>query len=486
MGKAGEFAIGCAAVATGMVVAPVAGPAIGLAAIFGSAWLKTLIRDRPDCEQAVTAIRKSVSREFPAAQDADETQVRAAEKALAKALASDGLFGADALREAWARSDRLAESMTALTLEGVVSSDPSFAAPSLRHDFARDVLERVFVAAAACPAFQGQAILTGVETAIGEVRGVRNDVTDADARAEARHQELIEVLVGGRDDPAFRKLRSELDSRMDELGILQVERSAWLANWVDEVVAAFREKSQPTNEGAGFDALREKALELLLSDPAEAASPFLKQLELDEVKERERQEERQQKRDRLWDEAVEMDMLALRFDAAVANLWKQAEEMSPEGENLRWMFERAVRLGQHGSEQSGSTYLILAETAFKSLISSISRESMAYQWAMAHNNLGICLRNRGEREAGDLGRQALSDAISCHKEAIAVQQKSGWQKESAASQSNLGINLKIFGERIGGAKGKSYILEAVENFNLALKLQSPHEDAESWCGTKKI
>ena len=483
--KVASLALGCC-VAGGVLTlstaaAPVVGGAVSLTAVLTTLGLKRLIRDKPECEKALTSIKRALAKDFIQGGDADEASVRSAMLAFDAALKPEAVFTAEALTEALAAEARVVPALTGHVLADMAARDPRFEEAGLARDLAEQILTEAFKRSIeACPPFKDRANLVLAEVTLDEVRGLGEQMAVGFGGLHD-HLERLEALMRGEDSPAIRKLRAELNVRMDELGIPEHERPAWLAVWVDEVIAAFDERRGSTNEGAAFDALRDRALELLLSNPDEAASPFLDELARESAEEQDRQQERHRRRERLWEEAVEMEMLALRFDAAVATLWRQAaEQASDEEGQAGWLANRAVHLAKQAEVHPGLSRLLLVEAVYRSLLQDSIREVMPSRWTVLQTNLGAALRTLGERAGGDAGVKALIEAVAAHRSVLEVCTRRDMPVQWAAAQNNLGTALQTLGDRNGG----NALNEAVEAYRAALQVRTRARLPAEWAMTQ--
>lgn len=475
MGKTAEFAVGCAAVATGMVVAPWAAPALGVAAVLGAVGLSKLIRQKPECEAAVGQIVKTTSRDFTTAHDADEAAVRAAEKALADVLDADGLFSMDRLREAWGRSDRVAEGLAALALDSIAARDPSFAEPGLRRDLANDVLERVFAAAVVvCSAFREMAALTGVETLVGGQREMRELLTGIARTLQDR---------AGLSDDQVRRVLERFGQTLSDQPIDPSEFEARLLALADQFVKQVVQAEARTNDAPDIAAKRQAAAAALKESEFEQAEALFA-----EIADAHLETGRRDVLAAASATAEQGGAARLRGDLvdAAGRYGRAAELAAPFDAEFSWVlrFTQADILDDHGRLFPGPSQGEAVRIWRDLCLPHTPRDTRPEDWAGTQNNLGNALKTLGSRSVGEEGVKFLAGAIAAYEAALEVRTRAEAPVDWAATQNNLGVALSALGERSAGAEGVKIWTDAITAYRAALEVYTRADRPMDWAATQ--
>jgi tetratricopeptide (TPR) repeat protein len=80
-------------------------------------------------------------------------------------------------------------------------------------------------------------------------------------------------------------------------------------------------------------------------------------------------------------------------------------------------------------------------------------------WAMTKNNLGMVLRDLGERESGTA---RLEEAEEAHRDALKIYTREDMPLDWARAQANLGTALQALGKREAGTARLEKAAEAIE------------------------
>jgi len=89
---------------------------------------------------------------------------------------------------------------------------------------------------------------------------------------------------------------------------------------------------------------------------------------------------------------------------------------------------------------------------------------------MTQNNLGIVLKDLGERVSGEQGAQYLEQAVAAYRAALEVRTREQLPQDWAMTQNNLGTVLSVLGERARGEQGAQYLQQSVASFENALSI----------------
>ena len=199
--------------------------------------------------------------------------------------------------------------------------------------------------------------------------------------------------------------------------------------------------------------------------------------------------------------------------AVAAGLGKDAEQSGPRAHGP-W--------GTQQREESGK-YLEQAVAAYRAALEVYTREQLPQQWALTQNNLGLALKDLGERSSVEESGKYLEQAVAAYRAALEVytreqlpqhwandaeqsgvraqqpwvtQQRGKERKIPGASRSrsprrswkfirasscrsigqrekNLGIVLRNLGKRSSGTEGIRHFQESVVAFENALTVLTP-------------
>ena len=121
--------------------------------------------------------------------------------------------------------------------------------------------------------------------------------------------------------------------------------------------------------------------------------------------------------------------------------------------------------GKRANGEDGQRLLGEAVTAYRAALEVYTREQLPQEWAMTQNNLGTALRNQGKRASGEEAPRLLADAVTAFRAALEVRTREQWPQDWARTcKSNLGLALRNQGERASGEEAARLLGEAVVAF----------------------
>jgi len=270
---------------------------------------------------------------------------------------------------------------------------------------------------------------------------------------EAEISKLLEVA---REGGVFQRAEQEgisefavrkVVARLGGEGIARTDLLPWLDNWVE---AAQRELSRLPNEDEAFEAARQEAESRIKAGRLEDASAALmEEFARGEQAKLEQQEERKRRRLRLLKEAIGIDELALRADAATQKLRRVAEIEGQSGwqDIGAYLFAQAGEYYDRGDQKGENSALLISIAAYRAVLEEWTPARAPRDWARTQMNLGNALARLGERESGTA---RLEEAVAAFRAGLQELTRERAPLDWARTQMNLGNALGALGERESG------------------------------------
>ncbi|WP_067333595.1 tetratricopeptide repeat protein [Stappia indica] len=300
-----------------------------------------------------------------------------------------------------------------------------------------------------------------------------------------------------------------------------------LENAVEIAIRVQREGRQGSNLGAFVDEVLARVAALAATGAYDEAvneidAALARETEEARLLEERRQESRARSL-RLFDAAIEQDLLRRDADSAAARLVRKAEIELPEGASLfdhlravqdEWYesgrdkgvnldLEIAIALARRtvglaadadqgrtalidlgnalatfGTREADTARLEQAATAYRLALEERTRERVPLEWAGTQNNLGLALAELGTREAGT---ERLEEAVAAYQLALEGRTRQHVPLQWAMTQNNLGNALQQLGKREAGT---ARLEDAVAAYRMALEEWTQERVPLQWAGTQ--
>ena len=289
---------------------------------------------------------------------------------------------------------------------------------------------------------------------------------DAETRADI--SELLEIARrGGLFQRAAQNaipeaaLRAVVE-RAGGVGIAAEDLMNWLESWIHDARREREARSQPTDEGEAFEAVRHEAQRRFdLGQIDDASQAFMEALEREEQDERKRQEERRRAQLQLLQEAITYDKLAFRGEAAAAKLRRMAEIECRDDRDAqgRYLFDRASEYYEQGQTRGDNAALLITIAVYRAALEEMTREQVPLDWATTQMNLGTALASLGQRESGTA---RLEEAVTAHRAALEERTRERVPLDWAMSTGNQGVALMLLAERLGDVTKARSAVQQIE------------------------
>jgi tetratricopeptide (TPR) repeat protein len=495
--KVASLALGCC-VAGGVLTlstaaAPVVGGAVSLAAVLTTLGLKRLIRDKPECEKALTSVQRALAKDFIQRGDADEASVRSAMLAFDAALKPEAVFTAEALTKALAAEARVVPALTGHVLADMATRDPRFGEAGLPRDLAEQVLTEAFARSVeACPPFKDRADLVLAEVTLDEVRGLGEQMAvefaQAEERAEVRHQELLEAIGAA----GLQRAEEEGLSKDQVQALLMAfahenmpvdQAETLLLKAAEELIALRNRLAQLSNDEPEIAALLHAAAEAIDAADLPRADELLTRAEHADLAEGQRRFSRAAE---TMERRGDLARSQSRLVEAAAHYGRAADLLTTLDAEEAWRlrFTQADVLDDHGTLFPGPSIAEAVRILRGLCLPHTPRETRPTEWAMTQNNLGTALVTLGRRAGGQAGAKALNEAVKAYRAALEIYTRADRPTEWATTKNNLGAALSTLDERIGGEAGITALNEAVEAYREALEVRTRVDLPADWAMTQ--
>ena len=340
------------------------------------------------------------------------------------------------------------------------------------------------------PAFMAALARVNWNEAFGQLEAIRGDVSDLTRRqdahfseVEARLDKLLRIAEQGGSFQAAaaagisRLAVRKIVERLGGEGIGDTDLLPWLDNWIE---AARVELGRRANEDEAFEAARLEAECRFRAGRDDASDALMVEFMREERMETERQEEHKRRQLRLLQEAVRIDELQLRPEAAVAKLRRMAVLEGQTGTDEVGLFlsQKGGEFFDRGSRKKVASALLLAIAAYRAALEEWTRERVPLQWAGTQNDLGSALATLG---VWDSGTARLHEAIQAYRAALEGLSRERVPLQWALTQSNLGAVLEALGERDSGT---ARLVEAVGIYRAALQERTRERVPLQWAETQ--
>ena len=104
---------------------------------------------------------------------------------------------------------------------------------------------------------------------------------------------------------------------------------------------------------------------------------------------------------------------------------------------------------------------------------------------MTQSNLGMVLRDLGERASGEQGAQYLEQSLAAYRAALEVRTREQLPQQWATTQNNLGMVLAVLAERASGEQGAQYLEQSLAAYRAALEVRTREQLPQGWAATQE-
>ncbi|MEP1537483.1 MAG: tetratricopeptide repeat protein [Paracoccaceae bacterium] len=160
------------------------------------------------------------------------------------------------------------------------------------------------------------------------------------------------------------------------------------------------------------------------------------------------------------------------------------EQSTPEDQPDVILGQLAIATSSLGQRTSGTMLLAQAVDLYREHQNMVPRALLPHDWAMTQNNLGIALREQGNRTEGPKGADLLEQAVTACRAALEVYTEIKHPVNWATTQNNLGNALGLQGRRTEGSKGADLLEQAVTAYRAALQVHTRTDHPVDWAGTQ--
>ena len=263
--------------------------------------------------------------------------------------------------------------------------------------------------------------------------------------------------------------------RLGEIGVPDREISARLDAAANELIELRAQLRRLTNERPELAPIRAQALALIDRGDLDGARAALSRGR--EAARELRQGASRNEAEFLADEA-RIDHLQLAYRAAAEKYSQAAALVAPVDREGEWRFitQEAGELQHHGAEFGDNEALVQAITTHRRALALAPQATTPLEWAMTQNNLGVALSVLGERES-DTAR--LEEAVAAHRAALLELTRERLPLDWAISRGSLGRALLRLGER---ESDTARLEEAVAAFREALEECPRNRMPLEWAG----
>jgi tetratricopeptide (TPR) repeat protein len=163
-------------------------------------------------------------------------------------------------------------------------------------------------------------------------------------------------------------------------------------------------------------------------------------------------------------------------------------EQSPQARALMHNNLGVILFHQSKRSEGAQANELLGEAvaAFREASKVRVREQLPQAWVPMLNNLGVALREQGERSEGGQAGELLKESVVAFREALKVfaREELPQDRTWADTQNNLGVALREQGERSEGGQAGELLKESVVAFREALKVYTREERSQDWAATQ--